>query len=251
LIEIDVSALFSDEVPITNYGVSSTGSALISSNDGSLIILEPFQLGTDEITISVSDGFDSLASLTTTVEVFNVSPLVNSDAPRSIQLNIDEGSTSITLSDFITDQDSPNLEYDFNIDNLSLVSATRNQDVLTLSPQREGRTELTISLNDGYEMVSSVIEVIVSSALNVSTSQFVTNVYPNPVKDNLIWVEFEGVEKVENIILNDLLGRETNITWSSEDGRIKISLQDQAKGIFLLNVLRENGQKYTKKLIVE
>lgn len=85
----------------------------------------------------------------------------------------------------------------------------------------------------------------ISTNLNVLSNAITTSTYPNPVIDK-IYVESEVV--INTVQVFNLAGQEIK-TVQGKNKRLEINLKDEVEGIYILQILYENGDKTFKKIV--
>jgi len=99
----------------------------------------------------------------------------------------------------------------------------------------DGATEV---FYDNFSLTEDVLSVN-----EFSTSNF--KVYPNPSSDQ-IFIESNNLD-ISSVAIFDILGKEVYFHNGAVD---KINVSSLSKGVYILN-LNADGEKYTKKLIIE
>lgn len=99
----------------------------------------------------------------------------------------------------------------------------------------------------GIEMGAYENQHVIVGLNNAETTTAL--IYPNPVND-LIFIEFSGVDKINDIILLTPEGRIVeNISIENQIDRIKIALPQLAARFYLLRITQTNGQVVSRKII--
>ncbi|HSD14911.1 MAG TPA: T9SS type A sorting domain-containing protein [Flavobacterium sp.] len=91
------------------------------------------------------------------------------------------------------------------------------------------------------------------NALGVATNEFTEDirVYPIPAK-NYITIETKNNIDIHELAVYNLLGQKiNNFTVQQNDNKIEINMGDCPKGIYHLNIKKEDGQLFVKKIIIE
>ena len=103
--------------------------------------------------------------------------------------------------------------------------------------------------NDGQIQYSRIVKL---DALNNENSIFV---YPNPVKDNFINIQFENnLTGLYSIMLSDIAGKNIfnkNYNISVNKGSIKVVLpKNTVSGNYLLKIIQPNGDIWTQLILI-
>jgi len=88
----------------------------------------------------------------------------------------------------------------------------------------------------------------------INTKEVNISVFPNPA-DNFIILNWEQDLNISDIKMFDQLGRNCNLLKKhmsfNNNGYVNIDINDFAPGLYLLQLLDENGNRYIEKIIIE
>ena len=147
----------------------------------------------------------------------------------------DDGLSFITLGSQ-QPQSNNGLSYDYSFNDINAKTSVNYYRVKAIS-------------NDGQIQYSRIVKL---DALNNENNIFV---YPNPVKDNIINIQFENTLRgLYSIMLFDIEGKNIfNKTYniSVNNGSIKVVLpKNTVSGNYLLKIIQPNGTISTQKILI-
>ena len=166
-VQVDVSPLFSDPDgdALTYAAATSDASVADASVAGSVATLSLVGAGTATITVTATDpgGLSASLEAAVTVTQANRAPTATGDPPGSLSLPAGQSVPPIDVSAFFSDPDGDQLTYTAESSNPSVVTATIEGSVLTLSLLAEGTATVTIVATDaGGLSLSRSFEVTVA-----------------------------------------------------------------------------------------
>lgn len=167
----------------TVEGASGVSATLVDPNTIRVLISsQAIGEGTHEISIVASDGYDRAVRIINLEVEGNTAPEKTGD-PEDVIIGLGGSSSSIEidLKEYISDPDGDVLTYRTSFSVNGIVSATVNSSgIMTITPQSQGVTELTVTALDPlYESVSVTFSVLVRDGTRPA------DFYPNPVVDVL------------------------------------------------------------------
>ena len=84
----------------------------------------------------------------------------------------------------------------------------------------------------------------------IAENESFTRIYPNPAED-VIYIEFEGKSRAQNVSLLSSDGREIfNYQFIMQEPRIEIRIPESLSGIYLLRIVMNDGNEFTRKIII-
>lgn len=101
-----------------------------------------------------------------------------------------------------------------------------------------------------FEQIGSSIDCL-SLSINDLTDNIVSNIYPNPTKDNLIINVNNLNTNTLEINLYNILGKKFTITTVQSGNQFVADLSELKDGIYFLKIEEKEGKKYVKKIIKE
>lgn len=119
-----------------------------------------------------------------------------------------------------------------------------------------GEYAVTLRIDNGVCAPDSIIKVnyiiVKSQATNPNISvkevnQHALKLYPNPVKDKLT---IEAENDITSITLIDVLGKKYEVENFIQSTTPEINITHLPKGVYFIEVLDENGNKYSSKLLI-
>ncbi|MEI8084966.1 MAG: T9SS type A sorting domain-containing protein [Paludibacter sp.] len=210
--------------------------------------LIPKAAGDGKVTVSVTVLGVTLKD-TVAVRCINLTSM-NLSIPKSALIVSESGSYS--LSALMSNNKALNL---LNTNTL-IVSDNRNivqiDDRGNLLALKEGTAPIRLVINRNGKTLTQTVNVTVSKSTtgfkiaDMTVNSF--NYYPNPAKDNLT-VDFLG-NKFSTLKIIDLQGAEV-LTLDVQNRKTQHILLENIKGCYFLQLVSENNNKITKKLIFQ
>jgi hypothetical protein len=75
--------------------------------------------------------------------------------------------------------------------------------------------------------------------------------YPNPATNNVQISLVNSTEKIETVLLYDMLGKEVKKVEITSNETINLNVSDLSKGVYLVEINTENNLKTIKKLVIQ
>ena len=166
-VQVDVSPLFSDpDGDALTYSAATSDAAVADASvAGSVVTVSLVGAGTATITVTATDpgGLSASLDAAVTVTQANRAPVATGDPPGSLSLPAGQSVPPIDVSAFFSDPDGDQLTYTAESSNPSVVTATIEGSVLSLSLLAEGTATVTIVATDaGGLSLSRSFEVTVA-----------------------------------------------------------------------------------------
>jgi PKD repeat protein len=98
---------------------------------------------------------------------------------------------------------------------------------------------------------SNYINVVTSGLNNFENNKPEISIYPNPITD-VLYIESNKSLSQSKIFITDLIGKEINsINYNMlNNSKLQISTTSLGKGIYLVNIVNENGITSTHKFVI-
>ena len=229
-------------IPNVTWSVSLTNLATIDSKG----LLTAIAKGKVTVTALAWDGSGIKGTLDVTIEE-NAITLAQSIAvsPQSGTAIIARGGETLQLQASVLPANTSNANVTWSVTPTNL--ATINSTGL-LTAKSKGTVTVTASASDGSGVIGALDVTIQDNATKVNVlNESAFKVYPNPTKNGHFTIE--GVEKVQQIDVLDLIGRKVASFNNSNAPSINIEL-DVPIGIYLIQ-LHEGTQTVTKQLVIQ
>ena len=152
----------------------------------------------------------------------------------------------------------------WRFENIQLRPAAQNEEL------SKGFVTFKIKLNPGFavgNIIPNTANIYFDSNPAITTNTFNTEfvaslanasfnldnilVYPNPSNDFIHIKMNNSKEKLENIMLYNVLGETVKKVTTIDSSQTTIDVSDLSKGIYLLEITSENKLKLTKKLVIK
>lgn len=214
--ELDLAAYFSDPdgEPLT-FGVSNSDTSVVSvALNGRTLTLDPVGPGTATLGITAADPQDASASTSFDVTVLNEAPTVTGTL-ANISLIIGGAPLVTDLASLFEDPEGQDLTIVARTSS-AVVGVGMDGTTLTVTPQRKGSAQITVSASDPHGAAVSV-SFMVSVPTGVGIEQIGTDIptdfevganYPNPFNPETTF-EFALPESAAvDLRVFDLAGRQ-------------------------------------------
>ncbi|HAA15242.1 MAG TPA: hypothetical protein DCE41_27520 [Cytophagales bacterium] len=147
----ELADIFTDaDGDVLSYSVTTEGTSVQATQNGSLVTLTEAALGTTTVTLEANDGRQGVASvsfLVTVNTITNTVPAVAETLP-DITVTLADGEQTVDLSEAFTDADGDSLAYSVEQVTNSVASATVQGNTLLIQPSGLGFTTFTVNATD-------------------------------------------------------------------------------------------------------
>ena len=212
---VDVSSNFSDPdgdtlnyTLIMEYPYDPSIAVVAVHNTPGIFSIEPRGIGSTTVTVTASDGeFTATQTISITVTE-NQTPVLVSELPSRIFLEIDGESEVVDVSGNFSDPNGDSLIYAAQSSNTNVATVSVDGSQVRITPRRSGTdqiqaiAQIIVTASDGQSSVSDTIEVWVTAPLS---TELLPN-YPNPFNPET-WIPYHLAKDSDiEITIYDTLG---------------------------------------------
>lgn len=250
---LDLSSYFSDAEDDLTYKATSSDVTIASAKvTEDILTVEPYGIGSINVTVSAYDGHCGEVSETFTLNFDNYCGGYTNTNPILLtgfvdeNINLDE-SITYDLTDYIIDEDGHNISYLVEQTN-ELAEITLNGDILTIIPTSLGSSTISITAEDERcGILTTSFNLNVENITSLDTKAIAdVSVFPQPVDD---YLTIDNLKTGDNVlVLWDAQGklvREIN----TQENNVKINTVQLKAGIYLLQI-NNNNDLTTKRILV-
>jgi ligand-binding sensor domain-containing protein len=165
----------------------------------------------------------------------------------------------LSLNDFdLSDTLNGNIKFDYKNHNIICQSINKGETICNLTFEvRNTSTDSTEILLSGivvenfkdeklgYKVNSTKFKITdwFNSIDEKTNPNSILSLYPNPAKEILI---IDSREKIRNVIIFDMSGKKLKNVVIDHAQHIELNVRELAKGIYILKISTESGEKFTK-----
>lgn len=166
------------------------------------IFANQFIEGVHNIILTITDEYGESSSLQLNIEiVMDYPPRLNSDFV-SINVKIDN-SVSISLSDIIIDEDKKNLRFSLGELSNDNVRVSLLNDKLTISPQKTGPSELSLSVIDKHNQ-----KINIKLPIFIYRNEGIYSLYPIPTTKTLYVKLGDPIDGDIHLRIRNIMGKQ-------------------------------------------
>ena len=205
----DMAVLFTDNAGISsikNMTIIDGGSVTDNGEEGLLVkggwvkleveIKPDYETAGDySFTVAAIDSYNQESSSTVNYTVEHTNRAPEQVAISNMLLGLEETSPIFRFADYFSDPDGDELSYKVKVIDESIVSFYQSATGIIFYGEKEGSTNVEVSVSDGYAttLVVFSIEVSKEAGLDSIAVDTAVSVYPNPVVETLyVSCDFNG-----------------------------------------------------------
>ena len=136
----------------------------------------------------------------------------------------------------------------FNVES-GIVVFANTEDVSNLAPG-----EYTLEVTDASNCSAVAVFVLIAVGTDETLLEKQLTIQPNPNNGQFTLINKDNTSHIEQLLVYDAIGRlvwfPTNINYTGNQS-IAIDLGDIATGVYLLEIILDNGQRMVKKVVVK